>query len=216
MIWSAETPRECLFCFFFINRRLIFTERYAVARGFLRRGELPWSRGQCNPRVPNVWVTFAVVLGCVQKNQAEVPVLIGMPKMCQYFFYNFWKFSGGCKFRGGTRDARTRAGKQRAPHSQTGRGGGLGRILGVGAVLGVGVTLGVPVGVAVGESVAVGVAVGVAVAVAVDIGVVVAVAVDVAVAVAVAVAVDVAVAVAVGEVVAVGVGVAPPDGDTRT
>jgi hypothetical protein len=69
-----------------------------------------------------------------------------------------------------------RDGEDALPHqTQTGLGGGVGRVLGVGTGLGVGVARGVGVGVGVGVAVAVAVAMAVAVDVAVAVAVAVAV-----------------------------------------
>ena len=86
MIWSTETPKECLFCFFFINGKYALCSR---AVGNCHRLE----HNVIHRRVlPRCVAPFAVVLGFVQKSQGRTQLVVGASNMCNTFLQLFENF----------------------------------------------------------------------------------------------------------------------------
>src|ERR1043166_5645428 len=95
MIWSAETPKGCLFCFFFINGCYALC---SSAVGNCHRLE----HNVIHRRVlPRCVAPFAVVLGFVQKSQGRTQLVVGASNMCNtflQFFENFFEKDCGPVF----------------------------------------------------------------------------------------------------------------------
>src|ERR1043166_4180621 len=95
MIWSAERPKECLFCFFFISGWYALC---SSAVGNCHR----LKHNVIHRRVlPRCLAPFAVVLGFVQKSQGRTQLVVGASNMCNtflQFFENFFEKDCGPVF----------------------------------------------------------------------------------------------------------------------